>query len=90
MLPVLTDNEVTGVILVLVGGPIFTQSSNPALRGVTLKVVSAPLLDFDFSITNFYRHTVCQAFRMWLVEFYQVCRDNTTDKKRNVLLFSCN
>ena len=37
MLPTLT--VLPGVTLVLVGGPILTPSSNPALRGVNLEVV---------------------------------------------------
>ena len=37
MLPTLTGFP--GVTMVLVGGPILTQSSNPALRGVNLEVV---------------------------------------------------
>ena len=31
-----------GVTLALVGGPILTKSSNPALRGVNLEVVGGP------------------------------------------------
>ena len=42
VLPTLTG--LPGVTLVLVGGQIFPQSSNPALRGVTLEVVGGPLL----------------------------------------------
>ena len=37
VLPTLT--VLPGVTLVLVGGPILTPSSNPALRGVNLEVV---------------------------------------------------
>ena len=40
MLPTLTG--LPGVTLVLVGRPILTQSSNPALRGVNLEVVGGP------------------------------------------------
>ena len=51
MLPTLT--VLPGVTLVLVGGPILTPSSNPALRGVNLEVVGAPtqkllFLNIDF------------------------------------------
>ena len=34
-----TQTVLPGVTLVLVGGPILTPSSNPALRGVNLEVV---------------------------------------------------
>ena len=42
MLPMLT--VLPGVTLVLVGGPILTPSSNPALRGVNLEVVGGTTL----------------------------------------------
>ena len=45
MLPTLT--VLPGVTLVLVGGPILTPSSNPALRGVNLEVVGRTQ-DFDY------------------------------------------
>ena len=44
MLPTLTG--LPGVTLVLVGGRIFTQSSNPVLRGVTLEVAGGSPLDY--------------------------------------------
>ena len=46
MLPTLT--VLAGVTPVLVGGPILTPSSNPALRGVNLEVVGGTTQDgFD-------------------------------------------
>ena len=43
MLPTLTG--LPGVTLVLVGGPILTPSSNPALRWVNLEVVGGTTLE---------------------------------------------
>ena len=40
VLPTLT--ALPGVTLVLLGGPIFTQSCHPPLRGATLEVVIGP------------------------------------------------
>ena len=42
MLPTLT--VLTGLTLVLVGGPILTPASNPALPGVNLEVVGGTTL----------------------------------------------
>ena len=42
VLPTLTGLPCVG--LVLAGGPIFTKSSNPALRGVTLEGVAEQLM----------------------------------------------
>ena len=40
VLPMLTG--LPGITVVLVGGPILTQSNNPALCGVNLEVVGGP------------------------------------------------
>ena len=59
MLPTLT--------LVLVGGPILTPSSNPALRGVNLEVVGGTTLNiFNIllqKLTPEYLYTECGRFR---------------------------
>ena len=47
-----------GITLVLVGEPILTLSSNPALRGVNLEVVGETTLLISIAIDNGRNNTV--------------------------------